>query len=136
MTNSTNKQDLSQDLSIMALFDPRAKLKITHNIEDIFNLAKFTVLSTNYRKIKKYFNFKYHNEFFNYLKESNLCFAITEVAFTHLDVDKSFLDILKPTCGEEFVENYKKQPSAIIMLDEKLKIHSHLIICRNIIKNT
>lgn len=125
---------LSQELSIMALFDERAKLKITHDVFMIKDLKPFEVLSTSYRKIKELFRFSHHYKFYDFLEEHKLCYAITEVAFTHLDVDKLFLDELKPILGEEQIEKIKKKPSAKILFDEKLKISSHLIICKNIIE--
>ena len=132
INQAINKQSLVQELSILALFDKRAKLKINHDPFIIQHLEPFEVLSTSYRKVKEVMGFKYHDEFYSFLAENGLCCAITEVAFTNLDVDKSFLDDLKPILGEEQVENLKKKPSAKILFDAKLKISSHLIICKKL----
>ena len=105
--------------------------KISHKVEDIKNLSENILLSVNYRKIKELLKFTRHNQFFKFCEDNNLSYAITELSVTHLDFDKSFLDMLKPTCGEEFVEEYKKKPSAKILFGENLKINSHLIIIKN-----
>lgn len=125
---------LNQVLSITACFDERAMGKLTHDINRIFELQSFEILSTNYRKLKDKFGWKKHQQFYDFIKDNKLAFAITDLAFTKLDIDKSFLDVLKPVCGEEFVEEYKKKPSAVIKFDTPLKISSHLIIVKDFIK--
>lgn len=128
-----NQCSLSQTVSIMAHFDDRLHGKLTHDIDKILELEKFEILSTNYRKLKNKFGWKKHQQFYDFIKDNKLAVAITELAFTKFDIDKSFLNVLKPVCGEEFVEEYKKKPSAIIKFDDQLKISSHLIIVNDFI---
>lgn len=111
------------------------KFIISHKVEDINNLSENVLLSVNYRKVKELLKFTRHNQFHKFCKDNGLLFRITELQVTNLDFDKSFLDVLKIAFDDELVEEIKKKPSAKILLDEELKISSHLIIVKNTFKN-
>ena len=117
-------------ITILNVLSDTTKVKITHDIERIFDLQAAEVLSTNYRKLKEKFNFKKHKDFFEFIKKNNFLVAQTEVAFTHLDIDKSFLNRLKPAFGNDLIEEIKLKPSAKILFDAPLKTSSHLIIIK------
>lgn len=102
---------------------------LRHKPEDILGMHSNWLLSANLRKIKKVLKIKFHRQFIEFCEKHDLAFVITELAITHLDFDKSFLDILlKGGFDKETVDYLKKQPSAKILVDAELKTASHLLI--------
>ena len=104
-------------------------MRLTHNAKEILGLREDILLSTTYRKIKEVLEIKFTKQFRKFCAENNLRFAITEVAVTKLDFDKSFLDdLVEIFGGKEKLEEYKKHPTIKILADAELKASSHLII--------
>ena len=127
-----NEDSVMTQITVLNALSDTTKIKITHDIQRIFDLQAGEVLSTNYRKLKEKFNFKKHKDFSEFIRKNNFLVAQTEIAFTHFDIDKSFLNSLKTTLGNDVVEEIKLKPSAKILFDAPLKISSHLIIIKNI----
>lgn len=103
---------------------------LTHDPKKILSLGVNEILSCSSREIKKLLGIRLNTDLIKFCVKEDIEFLITELKVTNLDFDKSFLDGLSDIMGKKKLEEYKKKPSAKILVDAPLKASSHLLIFR------